>query len=486
VRGRCLPYGEGITFWPIREAFMEAAGLSADESLEAARERITSLLEPGPGTDLIVERVTELLGLGEPVVEHRAHFWAIAGFLKSLARRRPLVVVFDDIQWGEQTFLDLLEYVVSESGESPILVLCIARPELLELRSSWEPVIRLEPLSDDEAGRLIENLLGEAGLAHDAHARIAEAAEGSPLFIEEMVTTLIDEGVLRRRNGSWVAAGGLARIAVPPTIQALLAARLERLRGMERAVLERGSVEGKVFHRGAVVELSPDADRSVVGECLTALVQKDLLKPDSTLFADEDAFRFRHQLLRDAAYESSSKEGRSHLHERFAVWLEEKVGDRASEYEEILGYHLEQAYRYRVELGLVGERDRRLAEAAGKRLGTAGLRARARGDLAAAANLLSRAIELSPPQSAERLHLEPKLRDVLFEIGELGWARVSWASFRCFWRWRFGHRWVMAERLGKAVIRCEDCGKVKRLPRNWDFTEAERPLEEWGGSDRGG
>jgi class 3 adenylate cyclase len=467
VKGRCLPYGEGITFWPIKEAITEAAGLSADESPEAARERIRSLLEPEPGADLIVERVTEVLGLAEAVVEHRAHFWAIASFLESLARRRPLVAVFDDIQWAEPTFLDLVEHVVGEAGKSPILLLSVARPELLELRASWEPTIRLEPLGADETERLIESLLGAAALSEEARSHIAEAAEGSPLFVEEMVTMLIDEGLLRRRHGSWIAARDLARVAVPPSIQALLAARVERLGPMERAVLERGSVEGKVFHRGAILQMSPEADRSAVGESLTALVREDLLKPDSTSFADEDAFRFRHQLLRDAAYEGLPKEARSHLHERFAAWLEEKVGERASEHEEILGYHLEQAHRYRVELGLAHDSNGQLGEEAAKRLGSAGLRARARGDLPAAANLLSRAIGLVRPDSATSLELAPKLRDVLFESGELTSGRLSWTSLRCFWRWRFGHRWLVADRLGRVVLRCKDCGKAKELPRGW-------------------
>jgi predicted ATPase len=481
VRGRCLPYGEGITFWPIKEAIAGAAGLGADESPEAARERIRLLLEPGPGTDLIVERVTEVLGLAEAIVEHGAHFWAIARFLESLARRRPLVAVFDDIQWAEPTFLDLVEHMVGEAAESPILLLCVARPELLELRMSWEPTIRLEPLTDDEAGRLIESLLGGAAPPQEARDHVADVAEGSPLFVEEMVTMLIDEGLLRRQHGSWVVAGDLARVAVPPSIQALLAARVERLGAMERAVLERGSVEGKVFHRGAILQLSPETDRSAVEDCLTELIREDLLKPDSTSFADEDAFRFRHQLLRDAAYESLPKEARSHLHERFAAWLEEKVGERASEHEEILGYHLEQAYRYRVELGLAGESDGRIGEEAAKRLGSAGLRARARGDLPAAANLLSRAIGLVRPDSATSLELAPKLRDVLFESGELRLTRLSWTSVRCFWRWRFGHSWVVADRLGQSVLRCRKCGKAKRLPRNWDLTPAERPPEFWAG-----
>jgi predicted ATPase len=430
-----------------------------------------------------------VLGLAEAVVEHRAHFWAIASFLESLARRRPLVAVFDDIQWAEPTFLDLVEHIVGEAGKSPILLLCIARPELLEFRTSWESTIRLEPLTDGEARRLIESLLGGAALPDEARASIAEVAEGSPLFVEEIVTMLIEEGLLRRHHGSWIAHGDLARVAMPPSIQALLAARVERLGAMERAVLERGSVEGKVFHRGAVLQLTPEADRDAVEDCLTALVRDDLLKPDSTSFADEGAFRFRHQLLRDAAYESLPKEARSHLHERFAFWLEERVGERASEYEEILGYHFEQAYRYRVELGLAAESNGRLGEEAAKRLGSAGLRARARGDLPAAANLLSRAIGLVRPDSAMSLELAPKLRDVLFESGELRRRRISWASLRCFWRWRFGHRWLMADRLGRVVLRCEDCGKAKDLPRGWSEVGFDEHASlgsyiETGGGDR--
>jgi class 3 adenylate cyclase len=469
VRGRCLPYGEGITFWPIKETISEAAGLSADEPAEAAHDRIKALLQTEADADLIIERVLEVLGLAEGVIEHRAHFWAIGRFFESLASRRPLVVVFDDIQWAEPTFLDLVEYVVTELEDSPILLLCIARPELLDLRPSWmqtrpnATIIRLGPLSDDECERLAEGLLGTSELPDQTRSRISGAAEGNPLFVEELVTMLVDEGLLRRHNSSWDVAGDLARIAVPPTIQALLAARIERLGVTERAVLERGSVEGKVFHRDAVLQLSPEADRAAIVDCLPTLVEKDLLKPESTSFAGEEAFRFRHQLLRDAAYASLPKEDRAHLHERFATWLEDKVGERASEYEEMLGYHLEQAHRCRVELGLVGESGSRLADDAAKRLGSAGLRARARGDLPGAANLISRAIELSPPDSDARRELEPSLRDVLFASGGLKSARISWASVRCFWRWPLGHKWMTTERLGEVMLRCLDCDKAKRL-----------------------
>jgi class 3 adenylate cyclase len=475
VRGRCLPYGEGITYWPVREAVTDAAGLSAGETPDAARERIRSLLAAEPDADLIAERVAEVVGLSAAAIEHRAHGWAIGRLFQSLASRCPLVAVFDDIQWAETTFLDLVESVAQQSRDSPMLLLCLARPELLERRSSWQATIRLEPLSEQESEHLVESLLGAAGLANPARARITEAAEGNPLFVEELVAMLIEEGVLERRNGSWVAAGDLGGISIPPSIHALLAARVERLGAKERAVLERGSVEGKVFHRGAVLHLLPEDERQNVAECLASLVAKDILRPQVTSLADEDGFSFRHQLLREAAYESVRKEERALLHERFAAWLEKKVGARASEYEEILGYHLERAFHYRVDLGLAGEGDRQLAENAAKRLGTAGLRARARGDLRAAANLLSRAIELTPSEGVARQQLASKLREVRFESGELKWARISWASMRCFWRWRFGHKWVTADRVGELVLRCADCGKPKYLPR-WAIEGREEGL----------
>jgi predicted ATPase len=161
---------------------------------------------------------------------------------------------------------------------------------------------------------------------------------------------LIDEGLLERRDGAWLPTADLSTLAIPPTIQVLLAARLDRLEADERSVIERASVEGKVFHRGSVAELSPEAARAAVPGRLMTLVRKELIRPDRATFAGEDAFRFRHLLIRDAAYEALPKDARAELHERFAAWLEEKAGERVTEYEEILGYHLEQAYRYRAEL----------------------------------------------------------------------------------------------------------------------------------------
>jgi len=464
LRGRCLPYGEGITFWPLKEVVSEAAGLTGEEPAETAREKIRELVQGAKDAGLIVERIAETIGLAEAVQEHRGSLWAVRRLLEELTRRRPLIAVFDDIQWAEATFLDLLEYVADGPTETPILLLCMARPELLDVRPAWArreanaTSIFLEPLSDDECERLIGNLLGGGELAGAARSKIVEAADGLPLFVEEMVAMLIEDGALRRENGRWVA-GDAARVSTPATIHALLAARLDRLSAEERALLERGSVEGLVFHRGAVVHLSPESERSEVDDRLTELTLRELIRPEAAAFADEDAFRFHHLLLRDVAYESLRKEERVALHERLSTWLEEKAGERAGEYDEILGYHLERAYRYESELRADGAGDGELAERAAERLGSAGLRAHARGDWSAAASLLSRAVGLLPQDSGARAKLASKLDDALLEIAA---PKLTFlASVRCYWRWPVGHRWTARERHGDLVLRCVKCGKEK-------------------------
>jgi class 3 adenylate cyclase/tetratricopeptide (TPR) repeat protein len=399
MRGRCLPYGEGITYWP------------GDENADA-----------------ITDRVAELLGIADTSSSGEETFWGVRRFFETLAQTRPLVVVFDDIHWGEPTFLDLIEHIAEWSRDAPILLLGLARPELLDTRTSWgggklnATTVFLEPLTDAESDRLIENLLGRASLEQSARDRVAHAAEGNPLFVEEMLAMLIDEGLLQRQNGGWAAKGDLSGVAVPPTIHALLAARLDRLQGEERAIIERASVEGKVFHRDAVGELAPEALHATVATYLLALLRKDLIRPDRSTFAGDEAFRFRHQLVRDAAYQGIPKQLRAELHERFANWLERKAGGRTAEYEEILGYHLEQVYRYRTELGPPDEHARAIAERAADRLAAAGRRALAHGDAAAGEKLLSRAVSLLSAHDAKRVSLLPELGRALVDVGQLGQA----------------------------------------------------------------
>jgi hypothetical protein len=281
------------------------------------------------------------------------------------------------------------------------LLVCIARPELLELRTGWAggklnaTTILLEALPGDEVSRLVDNLLVRADIPSTARARILDAAEGNPLFVEEILGMLIDDGLLRLDDGRWRAVEDLVNVTVPPTIQLLIAARLDRLDTEERAVIERGAVEGKVFHVGAVTRLAPEELRPQVRSRLLALARKELIRSDPGDFAGEDAFRFRHLLIRDAAYQALPKEQRAELHERFAAWLEHVAGERLAEYEEILAYHLEQAYRYRAKLGALNEATKQLGRTAATRLIASADRARARGHFASAQQLLTAATEVS-------------------------------------------------------------------------------------------
>ena len=423
ARGRCLSYGEGITFWPLLEIVRGLHG-------EDVGSGIAARLAGDENAEVIAARVAAAVGLAGGEGSAEDTFWAARKLFEAHANERPLVVVFDDVQWGEPTFLDFVEHVADWSRDAPILLVCMARPELLDKRPGWAggkfnaTSVLLEPLSDDDSGRLIENLLGRAELAPDIRGRVAHAAEGNPLFVEEMLGMLIDDGLLERNNGSWVTTGDLRKVSVPPTIQALLSARLDGLAPEERSVAERASVEGKVFHRGAVSELSPNEARKELSVRLQALVRKELVRPDRATFPGEEAFRFRHLLIRDAAYEAMPKELRADLHERFAGWLERAAGERVAEYEEVLGYHLEQASRYRLELGPRDDRATALGVKGAERLGSAGERALARGDLTAAARLLQRAVDLLKPHDTRRPELLCDLGVALSDLGEFEQARL--------------------------------------------------------------
>jgi class 3 adenylate cyclase/tetratricopeptide (TPR) repeat protein len=399
LRGRCLSYGEGITFYPLAEIVHKAAGIVDSDPPSAALAKLAAFVADVPGGDRVAPLVGGLFGWHEPGPTEEA-FWAVRKMLESLARDRPLIVVFDDIHWAEPTFLDLVEHVANWTRDAAVLLLCIARPELLEIRPDWgggkvnATSILLEPLPPQDLSLLVNNLLGRAEIPPAARDRILDAAEGNPLFVEEILGMLIDERLLRLEDGTWRPAHDLAEVTVPPTIQLLLAARLDRLDGDERSVIERGAVEGKIFHTGSVITLSPERLRPSVPSCLLALARKELIRPDRAEFAGEDAFRFRHLLIRDAAYQAMPKEQRADLHERFAAWLERAAGERIAEYEEILGHHLEQALQYRAELGPLDERWGTLGLRAASHLIACGERAHERSDPGSARGFFERAANL--------------------------------------------------------------------------------------------
>ncbi|MFN2469934.1 MAG: protein kinase [Gaiellaceae bacterium] len=427
LRGRALPYGDGITFWPIAELVRAAAGIGGDEPPGAATEKLAELLGVEPDAAEVARRIAGLVGLGDHAVTTDEGFWAVRRLLEHLATAEPVVVVLEDVHWAEPTLLDLIEHVADWSRGAPILLLCLARPELLETRTSWAggklnaTSVLLEPLAAADAEELVRELLG-GELAPEVSRHVAAAAEGNPLFVEEMVAMLLDEGLLSREDGRWVAAAGLADASVPPSIQALLAARLDRLQPSHKAIVSRASVEGQVFHRGAVAVLSPPDVRETLGAQLLALVRKELVRPDLASFPGDDAFRFKHILIRDAAYGALPKQLRAELHEALAGWLERAAGERVTEYEEIIGYHLEQAFLYRWELGSDAEDGSRLGELAGGKLAAAGHRAAERGDAPAAVNLLGRARALLPPE-IRRVECELDLADALWALGGADAAR---------------------------------------------------------------
>ncbi len=267
VRGRCLPYGDGITYWPVVEVVKQLAAMPSDPVAAAA---IGSLLgESDVGTS------------GDEIA------WA---FRKLLEEQAPLIVVVDDIQWGDETFLDLVESTALLSAGAPLLLLCMARPELVERRPGWPGTLRLEPLAPEDA----DELIGDA-VSAELRERIAHAAAGNPLFISEMLAM----------------AAGNEEVDVPPTLKALLATRLDQLDEAERRVLERGSIEGEVFHRGAVQALAPEETQ--VTTRLAALVRHQLVRPDRAQLVGDDGYRFRHLLIRDAAYDALPKAVRAEL-----------------------------------------------------------------------------------------------------------------------------------------------------------------------------
>jgi DNA-binding SARP family transcriptional activator len=309
LQGRCLPYGEANAFWALSEALGDA-------------------------------------GVPEPVLGDEPAS-AVRVLVEQLAHDRPLVVVLDDVHWAEAPFLDLLEAVAETSRGSPILLVCVARPDLLDGRPGWGGGMRnatsvlLEPLSETESERLMDNLLGESDLDTSIRDYVVRTAEGNPLFVEELLATLVDRDVLRREAGRWTTTE-VAAIPLPPTIQALIAARIDRLPEGERTVLELAAVGGqRIFQRDLVAELAPDELRADVDALLLGLVRKELVRPQP---ARDDRFSFRHQLIRDAAYASLPMQVRAELHERLADTVDD---------DELVRYHRDQVQRYRAALGPV-------------------------------------------------------------------------------------------------------------------------------------
>jgi class 3 adenylate cyclase len=402
LTARCVPYGDGITFLPLRELVRSAGGYDAVRVAVAGE----------ADGELVANRLEDRSAPAEETM------WAVRRTLETLAREQPLLVCVEDVHWAEPTFLDLLEYVAAWAQDAPIVLLCLARPELLDARPRWPGTsLVLQPLNAVEAEALLDALDAEWPLTPELRARVADAAEGNPLFVEQMVAMLSDTG--------------LTGVTVPPTIQALLAARLDRLEPAERSVLERAAVAGKEFSRAAIVELLPEEEQAELGTTLLSLVRRELLRPGRAREPGDDALRFGHALIRDAAYAAIPKTARAALHARFADWL-----DSSGAEDELVGYHVEQAYRCRAELGTA---DAALGERAARLLAGAGSRAHARDDMPAAANLLERALAL----------------------GDLGSDRGELLRELASARWRLGKSVEAADAVAAAIEHAQTAGDVR-------------------------
>jgi class 3 adenylate cyclase/tetratricopeptide (TPR) repeat protein len=410
LRGACLPYGQGITYWPLAEVLRSAAGFGESESAAAARVRLDALLAGEPDAPVLVTRLAEAIGLdpgGSPQAEI---FWAVRRTLQAIAGPRPLVVVWDDLQWAEPTFVELVEHLAGQLRGVPLLLLLMARPELLEVRPDWAAATRsslvgLQPLDASATEALLAALPGGSALPAALRARIAARAEGNPLFMEEMLAMLVDDGRLVHGAAGWQATGDLDAVGVPPTISALLAARIDRLARPERGAAERASVVGRSFETDALAELSPQPERQRLAERLLALARRQIIEPDEQPGLDGgETHRFRHLLIRDAAYAALPKAERATLHESFAGWLERTVGERIGEFAELAAHHLEQAYRYRLELGSRPEMVEDVGRRAATYLTSAAQQAFGRGDIVAATALRSRALAL-PLERPDRVEV---------------------------------------------------------------------------------
>ena len=384
LRGRCLSYGEGITYWPLVEILI-AIGVDTDSVIGTSP----------PETQLAFRRL-----------------------LEARAVERPQVVVIDDLQWAEPVFIDLVEHIGDLSRDAPIFLLCVARTELMDARPNWgggklnATSLMLEPLGADECDELMERLAAGGSLDTDLREKIAVASAGNPLYVEEMLAMVREHG-------------GDGEIAVPPTIHALLQARIDTLDGDVRVVMERGAVEGEVFHRGSVVELAPAPVRDGVESHLATLVRKELIRSTAPTFPEDEGFRFRHLLIRDAAYDSLPKATRAELHERFADWL---ARHDLVEGDEIVGYHLEQAHLYRRELDSSDPALARLAARVSDHLAAAGRGAMDRGDFNAGRSLFRRASGILAEDDPRRSALAPDLALALWESEDLGEAQTALAQ----------------------------------------------------------
>jgi len=428
VTAHCDAAG-GATFAPLAEALREHLSLEARAPAETVQAAVEAALT---GDDAERKRIASgIAGLltGSPAAPEET-FFVIRRLFAGLAATRPVVLVIDDLQWAEPLLLDLVEHLVEWGSGVQLLVLVGARPELRDVRSTLvmqgglvADVVTLGGLDAGAATRLAANVVGAVDLPTAVAAKVLATSEGNPLFIGELVRMLVHEGALTREGDRWIIGTALATLEMPPTIHALLAARIERLPPEERAVLERAAVVGRQFSRSAVAELLPQ-NATDLDSRLQSLQRSELIERDTGWLLGEPVLRFHHVLIRDAAYRRILKGTRAELHGRLADWMEGRVGD-AVEHDETIGRHLEQAHQLLGELGPLDAAGRTLGDRASTRLAAAGRAALAGDDVPLAANLLGRALDRLDRDDATRADLALDWCEALLAAGDVGPAAAA-------------------------------------------------------------
>jgi class 3 adenylate cyclase/tetratricopeptide (TPR) repeat protein len=379
LEGRCPPYGAGITYWPLAEILRCFCGFVEGDTPPQASERllqkIQEVLDGGQQSEHISWIARQLgftigleVGEGEQMrpsansnEQRESLFRAWRVFFESLARRQPLLIFIDDIHWANEALLDLLEYLTQRVSDAPLLLLCPARPELLDKRSGWGggkrnfTTITLEPLSPEQSHELIDALLSPDGLPPALRSSILAKAEGNPFFVEEIIRMLIDLGILVCKDRCWQVVNqdpgstysDLLSFSIPDSIQGVLAARIDLLSPTEKRVLQHAAVAGRMFWKGALANLAQEISPEALELALESLIRKDFLleneRPTGILIERDVQYGFKHVLVRDVAYASIPRARRAREHARMGEWLERIAAGRVEEFIELLAYHYHQA-----------------------------------------------------------------------------------------------------------------------------------------------
>jgi class 3 adenylate cyclase/tetratricopeptide (TPR) repeat protein len=480
LTGRCLSYGQGATYWPLREAVLGAVGLTGEESADAAEAAFAAVLCDAPDAANIISRLLALTGFNRegPVPEDVP--WAVRLFLELLAAQRPVLLVVDDLHWAESGLLEVLEHVADWSRDSPIMLLGLARPEFYDSRPTWgggklnATAMLLSALD----GAATVSLVDKHDLPEVIKHRIADTSGGNPLFAEQLVAMLADEGQVALADGVATWTDGPAeevRWAMPPSVSALLAARIDRLHDDERATVGCAAVIGTVFYAEAIAALT-GTPLPEVQQALGQLIRKELLRTAATDLPGLSAYRFLHVLVRDAAYTGLAKASRAIWHEQLADWLSSLGGDAVPE--EIVGHHLASAWEYRAQLGPATDHVRELAARAARKLAAAARRLEL-SDVAAAAALLQRAAAILGPDDPRRVDCLLDLASQRIELGEIDDARQA---LRITMDTGDPRQTVLAEVLMCRLKSITAEGRIEDSEQT--IREATRRFREWG-DDRG-